>query len=64
MTNLEKIKAMSAEEMADFLVNRICTSCRNCPVGGLRYYNGLSCLENYKSWLESEVEEDVDSSNK
>ena len=59
MTNLEKIKSMSAKEFADFInqikhscfVERICT---NCP---LRSSGGLICSEALEPWLETEVSE-------
>ncbi len=56
MTNYEKIKAMSVEEIRDFLIS--CTNQNRCfffyecggCVGECEY-----CVEH---WLESEVEED------
>ena len=53
MTNYEKIKNLSIEEMADFMNEMDLNPCGHC--------NGeceiLSCIERYKEWLESEVEE-------
>lgn len=62
MTNYERIKAMSVDEMAMFLSNKM-----NCIVypsyesnlcRGCRNYTKMSCIENYKQWLESEEEND------
>lgn len=48
MTNFEKIKAMSVEEMREFLCKLLdCSICRFGPWG-------CTLME----WLESEVEED------
>ena len=60
MTNFEKIKAMSVEEMANFIltVNKI-TDCDTCIAYGIcsmKY--GVSCRKHMTEWLESEVEED------
>lgn len=59
MTNYEKIKAMSVEKMAEFLmrVNHIyacdeCVAYRSCP---MTY--GVSCRKFVAKWLEKEVEE-------
>ena len=57
MTNLERIKSMSAKEFAAFInqikqscfVERICT---NCP---LLHSGGLICSDALESWLEAEV---------
>ena len=66
MTNYEKIIAMSVEEMAKGLDKMIidCAMCR-CPAEKIceedwKDYTtrSRSCLDNYKNWLESEVEED------
>lgn len=59
MTNFEKIKSMSKEQMTDFMLdimldtlnNNVCGYCENCDA---------PCLENeeiIRKWLESEVEE-------
>ena len=55
MTNYEKIKRMSLEEMADFLAddfNKVCADksideCDTC----------IACSDCYTKWLESEAEE-------
>lgn len=60
MTNLDRIRAMTAEELAEFLdkVTGCCagidsTDCDNCPL-----YKGRGCCENsIAEWLESEVSE-------
>ena len=50
MTNFEKIKAMTVEEMADFLDRYI--HCDNCPA----HYACLhsSCFKSFYNWLEDE----------
>ena len=58
MTNFEKIKAMSVEEMAMFLndTTSVCLCCEyltSCCVDGT-----YDCYEGTRKWLESEVEED------
>ncbi|MBO5715053.1 MAG: hypothetical protein J6S23_01510 [Clostridia bacterium] len=57
MTNFEKIKAMSVEEMRQFLFdcNKDCIFCpayRSC-----KDHNGFSCFYKIYEWLESEAEE-------
>lgn len=49
MTNYEKIKNMSVEEMADFLCGRWCHNCDYCDG------RNESCLEERKQFLESEA---------
>lgn len=54
MTNYEKIKSMSVEEMAEFMYeNCLCACCPYCD-GGLCH---CDCKDGHKKWLESEVEE-------
>ena len=57
MTNYEKIKAMSVEELADLLDYGECHCCAyyktNSPVDCL----DCVCKDGVKKWLESEVEE-------
>lgn len=56
MTNFEKIKAMTVEEMEVFIyrATRACNTyeCKNCPIGD------ENC-PNLRKWLEAEVEEDA-----
>lgn len=56
MTNYEKIKAMSVEEMAEFLDTYIddCEYCFAKKVCGAE----PSCFVTITKWLESEAEED------
>lgn len=58
-TNLEKIRAMSAEELAGFLykVTGCCESedCLSCPMHSIRI--GCETKTDVLTWLESEVEE-------
>ena len=56
MTNYEKIKAMSIDEMADYL-NEI-FDCSNCPNDMfLCESKGNVCTKYIKQWLEQEVSE-------
>ena len=58
MTNYEKIKAMSVEEMAEWL-DCIPTGCKFCPAREICEITiALDCTMTFKQWLESEVEED------
>ena len=55
MTNYERIKSMSIDEMADYF-NEIFDCC-NCPNDMfLCEGNGYVCTKYIKQWLESEVE--------
>ena len=55
MTNYERIKNMSVEEMADYF-NEI-FDCSNCPNDMfLCESNGNVCTKYIKQWLESEAE--------
>ena len=54
MTNFEKIKAMSVEEMADF----ICDIYADNEHGDIRIDGEWVFFENVTEYLESEVEED------
>ena len=57
MTNFEKIKQMSVEEMADMFYS-IIPSCDNCHIVDLcRDENILHCRRVIRKWLESEAEE-------
>lgn len=63
MTNFEKIKDMSLEELADTMANEL-IDCDSCPI---REFHELcnndisdefnSCADIWKKWLKSEVEE-------
>lgn len=56
MTNYEKIKNMSIDEMADFIDNDNCCAC--C----IYAYKGCSlskdCRNGIRQWLESEAEQE------
>lgn len=57
MTNYEKIKAMSVEEMAEFLnkgANCVVCKCWDYCLGD----GSCDCLKGITKYLESEVEED------
>ena len=53
--NFEKIKAMSVEEMADFLKDPCC--CEYCHAEGVCTSDIQSCRKGLEKWLESEVKE-------
>lgn len=57
MTNYEKIKAMSVEEMARWIDETIATRCDACPAEKICGIE-LSCVSTIIKWLDSEVEED------
>lgn len=62
MTNIERIKNLSVEELAE-LINKIAfccnyEECENCPIDKFRGYDG--CHEStVEKWLESEYEEEL-----
>ena len=56
MTNYERIKAMSVEEMAEFLDDAIDKECFCCVYKHKNCYN-IDCKTGYTEWLESEVTE-------
>ena len=55
-TNYERIKAMSVDEMAEFLDVFTINSCDFCK----HWTKGChcQCVEKFKQWLESEAEND------
>ena len=58
MTNFEKIKAMSVEEMVIFLYQNV-ADCDMCPATkSCEASTELSCKERILEWLESEAEND------
>lgn len=63
MTNYERIKNMSVEDIADEMlkiVDCICeieTECQHCIFGNIRQAHGICAYGALKEWLESEVEE-------
>ena len=60
MTNFEKIKNMSFEEMAKWFAIEIGGECYSCPACDYCIMTiGTSCQERIKQWLESEVEENM-----
>lgn len=59
MTNFEKIKAMSVEEMAELVNDKVDSECSECPASDYCAASTFTyCYEIIKEWLESEVEED------
>lgn len=60
MTNFEKIKAMSVEEMAWRIARDIGGECYSCPAGDICIMaNNKGCRGVIRDWLESEVEENM-----
>lgn len=60
MTNFEKLKQMTVEEMAEFLGvwnDRACIKCDNCIMRDHCDYPTLPCDENAYNWLIEEAEE-------
>ena len=57
MTNFEKIKAMSVEEMARFM-DEMLPDCDGCPAMKYCIVDHKTCEETIQKYLESEVEED------
>lgn len=58
MTNYEKIKSMSVEEMADFIGRKpFCTLGDDDCIYG---WHDSNCWEHAKSWLESKAVKDGD----
>lgn len=54
MTNYEKIKNMSVEEILGIICNE--NRCEYCILkGGCLIVNGFVCSQNIKMWLESEA---------
>ena len=55
MTNLERIKQMDAEGVADWIDKNADAPCEYCIYAGTDYHS--DCVEGIKAWLEQEVEE-------
>lgn len=59
MTNFEKIKNMSVDEMAEKLDESF--ACDRCPIKEFcdkkTFTHCMSCTDVWKNWLKSEVEE-------
>ena len=53
MTNAEKIRNMSDEELAKFLSNKL--NCYDCDALLNPCNMALPCQQNYLNWLQSEV---------
>lgn len=63
MTNLEKIKGMSLEELADTMSNAI-VNCDWCPIREFHVLRNNdpshefeTCIDIWKQWFKSEAEE-------
>ena len=61
ITNFEKIKKMSIEEMAQFLFVHEFSKCYDCGYYQMhcsgKYFDDICCSMGIKHWLESEAEE-------
>lgn len=57
MTNFEKIKTMTVEEMAKLLDEGECWHCVRYKTQTALECLGCVCADGVKQWLESEVEE-------
>lgn len=56
ITNFERIKQMSIEEMADYIACRMC--CSTCPIKPVCIHDHvIGCRNVFRKWLESEAEE-------
>lgn len=57
MTNADKIRSMSDEELAEFMVNfEKAGGCAMCSIGSQgECYSISKCKDGYISWLKSEV---------
>lgn len=55
MTNFEKIKNMSVEELAKKIW--LYMNCRDCPIKSKCFPLRKKCFEVWEQWLKSEVEE-------
>lgn len=59
MTNYERIKAMSVEEIAEYILLSEPSYCHFCVYLGHNHEEtGYDCREGIQKWLESEVEEE------
>lgn len=52
MTNFERIKQMSVDEMAEY----ICIELPHCPIQAM-HCKDTDCVNCFKKWLESEAED-------
>lgn len=61
MTNYERIKNMSVEEMAEAFEktgrNKIQIACKICCNNNCKVGNKRKCIAKIKQWLESEIQE-------
>ena len=61
MTNYEKIKSLSLDKMAEFLVDNVEMPCEMCPCNVDDYKctgSNYDCKKTLKKWLKAESEED------
>lgn len=57
MTNFERIKAMSVEEMAKYIDAQYC---QHSFCGPRKNCEGIECTECIAAWLEREVQDEAD----
>lgn len=57
MTNMDRIRTLSVEEMADNMGQWIVLCSRKCPALG-QCRNGMSCRQALLAWLKAEEDQD------
>lgn len=57
MTNFEKIKAMSIDELAEALILGNTAFCTAYETDCIHGWHGSDCIGHAKQWLEAEAEE-------
>ena len=58
-TNLDRIRAMSAEEIADWVVGNL--ECCSCPISDIPYScEPTNCVGSFIKWLNSPAKEDTE----
>lgn len=58
ITNADRIRAMSDEELAEFMDNIENNPCEHCIVGTCDGFSGEQCKEKKVEWLKQEAEDD------
>ena len=56
MNNFEKIKNMTLDEMAEWIINIEPLHCRNCPANKI-CFGEMDCKRTIRQWLQAESEE-------
>lgn len=60
MTNHQKIKGMSVEEMAKFMYEHWKYACKHCQYNPDSFCLNKNCEDGYKLWLEQETTAEVE----